>query len=134
MKRLLFLLVLSVCISAVQARRYYCVIKGWDKPFSNKMTIVLDFGKNPALRVRPNVDVSETEVCDNEGKFRKIYSMVDAMNYMSQFGWTFQQAYTTPLSDADEVVEKWVLYKDAETKEEASEGIYTIEEAAKLSE
>ena len=134
MKRLLFLLVLSVCFSVAQARRYYCVIKGWDKPFSNKMTIVLDFGKNPVLRVRPNVVVSETEVRDNEGKFRKIYSMVDAMNYMSQFGWTFQQAYTTPLSDADEVVEKWVLYKDAETKEEASEGIYTIEEAAKLSE
>ena len=98
------------------------------------MAIVLDFGKNPAFRVRPNIVVSETEVRDNEGKFRKIYSMVDAMNYMSQFGWTFQQAYTTPLSDADEVVEKWVLYKDAETKEEASEGIYTIEEAAKLSE
>lgn len=134
MKRLLFLLVLSVCFSAVQARRYYCVIKGWDKSFSNKMTVILDFGKNPAYSVRPNIDISETEVRDNEGKFRKIYSMVDAMNYMSQFGWTFQQAYTTPLSDADEVVEKWVLYKDAETKEEASEGIYTIEEAAKLSE
>ena len=130
MKRLLFLLVLSVCFSAVQARRYYCVIKGWDKPFSNKYTVILDFGKNPAYRVRPNIDLSETEVRDNEGKFRKIYSMVDAMNYLSQFGWTFQQAYTTPLSDG-EVIENWVLYKDAETKEEASEGILTITEMDK---
>ena len=130
MKRLLFLLVLSVCFSAVQARRYYCVIKGWDKSFSNKMTVILDFGKNPAYRVRPNIDVSETEVRDNEGKFRKIYSMVDAMNYLSQFGWVFQQAYTIPLSN-DEVIENWVLYKDAETKEEAGEGILTITEMEK---
>lgn len=130
MKRLLFLLVLSVCFSAVQARRYYCVIKGWDKSFSNKMTVILDFGKNPAYRVRPNIDVSETEVRDNEGKFRKIFSMVDAMNYMSQFGWVFQQAYTIPLSN-DEVIENWVLYKDAETKEEACEGILTITEKEK---
>ena len=130
MKRLLFLLVLSVCFSAVQARRYYCVIKGWDKSFSNKMTVILDFGKNPAYRVRPNIDISETEVRDNEGKFRKIYSMVDAMNYLSQFGWVFQQAYTTPLA-SDEVIENWVLYKDAETKEEASEGILTITEMEK---
>ena len=56
--------------------------------------------------------------------------MVDAMNYLSQFGWTFQQAYTTPLSDG-EVIENWVLYKDAETKEEASEGILTITEMDK---
>ena len=130
MKRLLFLLVLSVCFSVVQARRYYCVIKGWDKSFSNKMTVILDFGKNPAYRVRPNIDVSETEVRDNEGKFRKIFSMVDAMNYMSQFGWVFQQAYTIPLSN-DEVIENWVLYKDAETKEEACEGILTITEKEK---
>lgn len=127
MKRILFLLVLSVCFSVVQARRYYCVIKGWDKAFSGKKCVILDFGKNPAYRVCPNIDVSETEVCDNEGKFRKIFSMVDAMNYMSQFGWTFQQAYTTPLSN-DKVIEHWVLYKDAETKEEASEGILTITE------
>ena len=130
MKRLLFLLVLSVCFSAVQARRYYCVIKGWDKSFSNKMTVILDFGKNPAYSVRPNIDISETEVRDNEGKFRKIYSMVDAMNYLSQFGWVFQQAYTTPLA-GDEVIENWVLYKDAETKEEAGEGILTITEMEK---
>lgn len=130
MRRFLFLFVLSVCFSAVQARRYYCVIKGWDKSFSNKMTVILDFGKNPAYRVRPNIDISETEVRDNEGKFRKIYSMVDAMNYLSQFGWTFQQAYTTPLA-GDEVIENWVLYKDAETKEEAGEGILTITEMEK---
>jgi len=129
-KRILFLLVLSVCFSVVQARRYYCVIKGWDKAFSNKRCVILDFGKNPAYRVRPNIDVSETEVRDNEGKFRKIFSMVDAMNYMSQFGWIFQQAYTIPLSN-DEVIENWVLYKDAETKEEASEGILTITEMEK---
>lgn len=130
MKRLLFLLVLSVCFSVAQARRYYCIIKGWDKSFSNKMTVILDFGKNPAYRVRPNIDVSETEVRDNEGKFSKIFSMVDAMNYLSQFGWIFQQAYTIPLSN-DEVIENWVLYKDAETKEEACEGILTITEMEK---
>ena len=130
MKRILFLLVLSVCFSVVQAHRYYCVIKGWDKAFSNKRSVILYFGKNPTLRIRPNIVVSDTEVVDKEGKSMKINTMVDAMNYMSQFGWTFQQAYTTPLSD-DEVIENWVLYKDAETKEEASEGILTISEMEK---
>ena len=72
-KRILFLLVLSVCFSVVQARRYYCVIKGWDKAFSNKRCVILDFGKNPAYRVRPNIDVSETEVRDNEGNSEKSF-------------------------------------------------------------
>ena len=130
MKRLLFLLVLSVCFSAVQARRYYCVIKGWDKSFSNKMIVILDFGKNPAYRVRPNIVVSDTEVRDNEGNFRKIYSVVDAMNYMAGFGWVLQQTYTTSFESGTSI-ENWVLYKDAETKEDASKGIVTLEEFEK---
>ena len=130
MKRFLFLLILSVCFSVVQAHRYYCVIKGWDKSFSNKMIVILDFGKNPAYRVRPNIVVSDTEVRDNEGKFSKIYSIVDAMNYMAGFGWVLQQTYTTSFESGTSI-ENWVLYKDAETKEEASKGIYTIEEFEK---
>ena len=130
MKRLLFLLVLSICFSVVQARRYYCVIKGWDKSFSNKMIVILDFGKNPAYRVRPNIVVSDTEVRDNEGNFRKIYSVVDAMNYMAGFGWVLQQTYTTSFESGTSI-ENWVLYKDAETKEEASKGIVTLEEFEK---
>ena len=130
MKRLLFLLVLSICFSVVQARRYYCVIKGWDKSFSNKMIVILDFGKNPAYRVRPNIVVSDTEVRDNEGNFRKIYSVVDAMNYMAGFGWVLQQTYTTSFESGTSI-ENWVLYKDAETKEDASKGIVTLEEFEK---
>lgn len=130
MKKLLLLLAMVSCFSVVEAHRYYCVIKGMDKAFSRKMTIVLHFGDNPAFRVRPNIVVSDTEVADIEGKFRKIHSMVDAMNYMSALGWVFQQAYTTPL-DSGDVIEHWVLYKDAESKEEASEGILTIEEVEK---
>ena len=130
MKRLLFLLVLSICFSVVQARRYYCVIKGWDKSFSNKMIVILDFGKNPVYRVRPNIVVSDTEVRDNEGNFRKIYSVVDAMNYMAGFGWVLQQTYTTSFESGTSI-ENWVLYKDAETKEEASKGIVTLEEFEK---
>ena len=126
MKRLLFLFVLIACVSTADAYRYYCVLNGYDNAFSGKSTVWFDFGRNHTYRARPNI-FEDTELIDKDGKTIKLNNLVDAMNYMSERGWIFQQAYTT-VSDGDTRCERWILYKDADTKEEASEGIITKEE------
>ena len=129
MKKIFLFLVLCLCISAASARRYYCVIKGYDAAFSGKRMVWLDFGGHSKYRARPSIGENE-KVADEDGKFFKLRSMVDAMNYLSAKGWVLQQTYSTALGEHS-MMDCWVLYKDAETPEEAAEGILTQEEFEK---
>lgn len=130
MKRLLLLLVVFVSISvSAQVRRYYCEIKGTEKDFSSDMKIIFDFGQNSSYSLWTNLN-SQMKFVDEEGKVIEFNSMVDAMNFMSDKGWKFQQAYTTNRNSKS--IEHWILYKDAESKEKACEGIVTKEEYDKL--
>ena len=130
MKRLLLFFAFIACISVADAHRYYCVITRFEKAFSGKTAIQLIFGRNDSQRIRPNI-LENAELLDKDGHFIKLLSVVDAMNFMSERGWIFQQAYTTT-KDGDTFTENWILYKDAETKEEARKGILTKEEIEKM--
>lgn len=90
-----FLLMLFVpfCMSA-QTKRYYCEIKGTERELSSKMKIIFDFGQNSSYNIWSNLN-HKMEFVDNEGKVIDFNSMVDAMNYMSERGWKFLQAYST---------------------------------------
>ena len=55
--------------------------------------------------------------------------MVDAANYMVQRGWNFQQAYSS-VYGGNPIIH-WIFFKDADTIEEAKEGIVTKAEYQK---
>ena len=50
--------------------------------------------------------------------------MIDAMNFMSEKGWQLHLTYSSTLKNG-KVAEHWILYKDAENREKAREGIMT---------
>ena len=56
-----------------------------------------------------------------DGKPIKFNSMVDAMNYMSQFGWKFKSAYFVTVGGSNVI--HWLLYKEVDDDSEIKEGI-----------
>lgn len=120
-------MLISISASA-QMRRYYCEIKGTEKELSSDMKIIFDFGQNSSYSIWTNLN-PKMKFVDEKGKTIEFNSMVDAMNFMSERGWKFQQAYSTIRSEKS--IEHWILYKDAESKEKAREGIITKEEFGK---
>lgn len=119
----ILLLTSANCIIA-QTKRYFCEIKGTEK-LNSKMKIVFDFGDIPNYKLK-----SKMQIVDEKGNPIEFNSMVDAMNYMSERGWNFLQAYSTYLMNVP-AMEHWILYKDATSKEEARKGILTKEDFEK---
>ena len=66
----------------------YVQIVGTTKPFTTKVIIQIDFGQRDRL-----FDTNDTVIKDAEGKRLELNSMIDALNYMTQFGYEFVQAY-----------------------------------------
>lgn len=126
MKRLLvfyLFLMLTIC-SFAQNRRYYCEIKGIEKELSSGLKIVFDFGNNPVYSAWGGLK-SKQKLVDENGEEIPFNSMVDAGNYMSDKGWNFLQAYTSVYGG--QAIVHWIFYKDAESPEQAIEGIETKE-------
>lgn len=117
MKRLILFCVGILCFlpMQIQARKYFCEIKGTEKVLSNGLKIVFDFGESPVYSAWTGLK-SQQKLVDENGKEIKFNSMVDAANYMSEKGWNFQQAYTSLYSD--NVIQHWIFYKEADSQEE----------------
>lgn len=126
MKRLILFCIGILCIlpMQIQARKYFCEIKGTEKVLSNGLKIVFDFGESPVYSAWTGLK-SKQKLVDENGKEIKFNSMVDAANYMSEKGWNFLQAYTSLYSD--NVIQHWIFYKEADSQEEAGKGIMTKE-------
>jgi len=125
MKRLIFLCLGFLCFIPVQleARKYFCEIKGTSKTLSAGLKIVFDFG-SPVYSIWNGLK-SKQKLVDENGKEIDFNSMVDAANYMSEKGWNFQQAYTSFYEG--NVIHHWIFYKEADSREEAGTGIMTKE-------
>ena len=106
-----------------QTQRFFCEIKGIEKELTSGLKIVFDFGTNPIYSAWGLK--SKQKLVDENGEEIPFNSMVDAGNYMSSKGWSFQQAYTSVYGAS--VIVHWIFYKDAETPEEAIKGIFTKE-------
>ena len=130
MKKLLilFLLMLPVGIFA-QNHRYYCEVKGIEKKMSSGLKIIFDFGNSQSYNAWGSLK-SKLEFIDESGKEIEFNSMVDAANYMVERGWSFQQAYSSLYGGLPVI--HWIFYKDAESFEEAKEGILTKEDYKKI--
>lgn len=73
---------------------------GTGKLFSTKVTVEIDFGQEKH-------GLYGNKIVDENGKTITFNSMVDAVNYLSQMGWQFVQAYafsvTAPLGGTQTV-------------------------------
>ena len=130
MKRLLFILLVAIQMTGVfaQTKRFYCEVIGTQKEFSSGLRIAFDFGENPIYSEWLGLK-NKQKLVDERGEEIPFYSMVDAGNYLSDKGWTFQQAYSSAYSGR--LLIHWIFYKDAEDAETAIEGIMTKEDFKK---
>lgn len=126
MKQLFILCIGLLCLfpTRMEARKYYCEIKGIQKELSSGLKIVFDFGESQVYSIWGGLK-NKQKLVDENGEEIEFNSMVDAANYMSEKGWNFQQAYTSFYSG--NVIQHWIFYKETETKEEAGKGIMTKE-------
>lgn len=72
----------------------YIQIVGTSKLLSNKVTIEIDFGQEN--KYWSNKD---TQVKDENGKLVVFNSMIDALNFLSNNGYEFVDAYTITVSN-----------------------------------
>ncbi len=107
-------------------RRVYCELVGTEKFLSSKVTVTVDFGQQRS--VWTNGSYYQTLV-DENGKKLDFQSMVDAMNYMGQLGWKFEQAYVA--TEGKQNVYHWLLSKDIADGELINEGFKTRGQANK---
>lgn len=73
-------------ISSFEAE--YLQIVGVGKLLSNKLTIHIDYGQEQKI-----FDVKDTPVLDDQGNKVEFQSMMDALNFMSKFGYEYVDAY-----------------------------------------
>lgn len=86
----------------------YVQIVGTSKMLSTKLNINIDFGQKTKLFSSGK----ETQLKDSEGKKIDFNSMVDALNFMSENGYYFVNAYTVTASGQN--VYHYILRKDKE--------------------
>lgn len=121
---LTFVMFFVIMTSYSQTRKYYCEIKGTQKALSAGLKIIFDFGTSQVYSIW-NTLSSKQKLVDENGEEIEFNSMVDAANYMVERGWEFQQAYSSAYDS--QVVQHWIFYKVAESKEQAAEGLNTKE-------
>ena len=99
--------------------RVYCELLGHGNLLGTKVKVSVDFGQKVTWN-------SDQHLVDSNGKKIKFNSMVDAMNYMGNFGWKFVQAYAITIGQSN--VYHWLLYKDIVEESEKVEGFMTKEQ------
>lgn len=72
-------------------RIVYCEIVGIGKMMSNKVEVVIDFGEFSKF-------FADNRLRDANGDVIVFNSMVDALNFMGEKQWKFQQAYVVTVS------------------------------------
>lgn len=99
-----------------QARKAYAQLLGTQKGlFSNKVKVTVDFGQNVSFW-KPG----DMTIVDKNGKDVVFYSMVDAMNFMGQFGWEFVQAYV--VTENNQNVYHWLMTKEVNSDDDIKAG------------
>lgn len=109
---------------AKKSFKVYCEIISYNGSglFSNKTTVEIDFGQQ--ARFFSN----DRRLVDESGRDIIFNSMLDAMNYMAERGWEFEQAYIVQsVSDGTSSTpfHHWILSKEVHEKSEITEGLMT---------
>ncbi|TKB97903.1 hypothetical protein [Pedobacter cryophilus] len=83
----------------------FCELVASSSSLNTKTKVSVDFGlENPKSK--------ERRLLDESGKIKTFNSMVDALNFMSEKGWEFVQAYVT-IYDKDSTTH-WLLKKKSD--------------------
>lgn len=128
MKKLLLLCAILTCNFAVAQHRLFCEIIGTQKFMKEQITITIDFGQEGAMKQGFFGASKQNRMVDETGKAIEFNSMVDAMNYLGELGWEFEQAYvaTTPAAmGGGQNVYHWLLSKRVVDNKTGTEGIKT---------
>lgn len=85
MKQLFILCIGLLCLFPIrmEARKYYCEIKGVEKGLSTGLKIVFDFGESQVYSIWSGLK-NKQKLVDENGEEIEFNSMVDAANYMSE--------------------------------------------------
>ena len=104
---------MSVCLVNAQQHKVFCELVGTQQLFSKKVTVAVDFGQKQTFG-------GNNQMVDETGNKIVFNSMVDAMNFMGELGWEFEQAYvvTHGMGKTAQNVYHWLLSRDVETGEE----------------
>ena len=109
------------------AKRVYAQLSCEGQLFSSKVKVSIDFGQSTSWLT----SMSESRLVDKDGKEIKFNSMIDALNYLTQFGWRFAQAYVVPNGSGSRNdvsiggTTYWILYKDVDDYDQITEGFIT---------
>ena len=105
------------------AKRVYAQLSCEGQLFNTKVKVSIDFGQSTSWLS----SMSESRLVDKDGKEIKFNSMIDALNYLTQFGWRFAQAYVVPTGIGGDVggTTYWILYKDVDDYSQITEGFTT---------
>ena len=139
MKRLFatLLLVLVVSLAFAQKhvacnvdRKFYCEVKCYEKGLKSKYKVLFDFGETVSKEVwnRSNRKVA---FVDENGRFFKFKSIVDAANFFSERGWTLVETYSSTYV-GKKSIKHWVFCKEAEDYDDMKEGFVTKKEYRKM--
>ena len=82
----------------------YAELIGTRKAFSNNITVIIDYGQDSKLFAVERI------VDPRTGKPKVFNSMIDALNFMSENGWEFVQAYVASANDTNTFF--WLLKRD----------------------
>lgn len=89
--------------STIVSKFVYCELVGIQKFLSTKVTVSVDYGEERGF-------FQDTRMRDEQtGKVQSFNSMVDALNYMGNNGWEFEQAYVVTMGQQN--VYHWLLKK-----------------------
>jgi hypothetical protein len=81
----------------------YCELVGTEKFLSAKINVVIDYGENESIW-------NDNRIKDDMGTVATFNSMIDALNYMGEFGWEFAQAYTVTIGNTN--IYHWLMKKE----------------------
>lgn len=126
MKKILLIaafLVVSVAVWAGEPYQAYCEIVGSGNLTGTKVKIEVDFGQKVSWMGQKN----QRTLVDEQGKKMEFNSMMDAVNYLAQFGWTLHSTYAVAESKGmggNGSVYHYILTKTVTSDEEVKEGIH----------
>jgi hypothetical protein len=121
MKRIILSLILTlstVCGIAQTSQKTYCEIIGQENSDGASLNnVYIDIGQ------QDNIFNSNSRILvDKDNKKIKFNSMIDVLNYMTQFGWKLEHPYA--INDGGSCYYHYLLSKEITDKKQIKEGLH----------
>ena len=121
MKRIILSLILTLCTVcgiAQTSQKTYCEIIGQENSDGASLNnVYIDIGQ------QDNIFTSNSRILvDKDNKKIKFNSMIDVLNYMTQFGWKLEHPYA--INDGGSCYYHYLLSKGITDKKQIKEGLH----------